>query len=271
MSAALALAAALQVTVFTASPEGFLVNSTLVSGDKDAILVDADFTLTDAAKVADAIRATGKNLTTIYVTHDHPDHYFGAVVLRKAFPKAKLVALPAAVAEIKKTWAAKVKQWKPIYKDALPDQPALPRPLKGNTIALEGEKLEIHGPVQGDGKHNSYLWIPSIKTVIAGDIVFDGVHVWTADTTPAERKAWLSTLDQIAALSAAKAVPGHQAPERQQDPSNVKATRDYLIAFDTALAASKTPEEVQQKVKAQYPDLALDVILKIGSEAAFKK
>ena len=266
-----ALVAALQITVFTSSPEGFLVNSTLVSGDKDAVLIDADFTLADARKVAEGIKASGKNLTTVYVTHYHPDHYFGAQAVRDAFPKAKLVALPSTVADIRQTWAAKVKQWKPVYKDAITEKPLIPRALKGNSIALEGEKLEIHGNLMGDDKDNSYVWIPSIKTVVAGDIVYDGVHAWTANTNPQERKAWLATLDQIAALQPAKVVPGHQAPARQQDPSNLQATKDFLIAFDEALASSRTPEEVQQKIKAKYPDLALDVILKLGSEAAFAK
>src|SRR5438876_1217231 len=82
-----ALVAALQITVFTSSPEGFLVNSTLVSGDKDAVLIDAGFTLADGRKVAEGIKASGKNLTTVYVTHYHPDHYFGAQAIRDAFPK----------------------------------------------------------------------------------------------------------------------------------------------------------------------------------------
>jgi glyoxylase-like metal-dependent hydrolase (beta-lactamase superfamily II) len=271
MLLALALAAALQVQAITASPEGFSVNSTLVSGDKDAVLIDADFTLPDAGKVVEAIKASGKNLTTIYVTHSHPDHYFGVVALHKAFPKAKIVALPAAVEEIKKTWAGKVKQWKPIYKDAITDKPLLPQPLQGNSLTLEGQKLEIQGGLQGDDKDNSYVWIPSIKTVITGDIVFDGVYPWTADSTPAERKDWIASLDKIAALNPDKVVPGHQKPERKQDPSNLQFTKEYLTFYDEAAASSKTPEELQQKVKEKFPGLALDVILKLGSEATLKK
>lgn len=264
-------AAALQVTVFTASPEGFLVNSTLVAGEKQAVLVDADFTLGDAKKVADAIKASGKELTTVYVTHWHPDHYFGVQAILDAFPKAKLVALPAAVKEIKATATAKVAQWKPLYKDAITDKPVIPHALKGNSLTVDGQKLEIHGGVQGDDKDNSYVWIPSIKTVIAGDIVYDGVHSWTAETRAAQRKAWSKTIDKLAALKPEKVVPGHQAPDRKQDPSNLKATQEYLAAFDEAVASSKTPEEVQQKIKSKYADLQLDIILKLGSEAQYAK
>ncbi len=264
------LAAALVVQVLTSSPEGFLVNSTLVSGAKDAILIDADFTLADAGKVADAVKASGKNLTTIYVTHGHPDHYFGAVAIHAAFPKAKLVALPSTVAAIRKTWAAKVAQWQPLYKEGIPAKPLLPQAVHGKALSLEGETLELHGPVQGDDPRNSWVWIPSIKTAIAGDVVYDGVHAWTADSTPAERKAWIGTLNKLAALEPAKVVPGHQSPDRKQDPSNLAATRDYLTAFDEARTSSKTADELQQKVAAKYPGLALDVILKFGASAAFK-
>src|SRR3954471_4489209 len=192
--------AALTTTVYTASPTGFLVNSTLVAGDKDAILIDAQFDLADAHRLVAMILETKKNLTTVYITHFHPDHYFGLVVLQQAFPRAKLVALPAAVDEIKKTWQDKVKQWGALYGALVPSQPVLPTALQGTALSLEGQTLEVHGGVQGDTEDNSYVWIPSIRTVVAGDIVYSGVHAWTAETNPAQRKAWRRTLDELAAL-----------------------------------------------------------------------
>jgi glyoxylase-like metal-dependent hydrolase (beta-lactamase superfamily II) len=270
-AAATAPAPKLKLQVITASPEGFLVNSTLVSGEKEAVLIDAQFTLADAKKVADAVRATNKTLTTVYVTHAHPDHYFGFVALKEAFPSAKLVALPATVAGIQKTWEDKVKTWKPMYKDAITAKPIIPEPLSGTSIDLEGEKLEIVGDLQGDGPNNSYVWIPSLRTVVTGDIVYDAVFPWTAETTPETRKAWSESLDKLAALNPATVVPGHQKPEKKQEPSDIQFTKEYLKAYDEAVAASKTPAEVQTKIKAEYPDAALDIVLKLGSEAAFKK
>jgi len=260
----------LSLEVITASPEGFLVTSTLITGEKEAVLIDAQFTLADAKAVAARVQATGKALTTVYVTHAHPDHYFGFPALKEAFPEAKLVALPATIADIEKTWEAKVKQWKPLYKEAITDQPIVPEPLAGTSIELEGAQLEIVGDLQGDAAGNSYVWIPSLATVVTGDIVYDQVFPWTAETTPETRTAWSATLDKLTALGAKSVVPGHQKPEQKQDPSNLQFTQGYLKAYDTALASSKTPEELQAKVKAQYPDAALDVILKIGSEAALK-
>lgn len=261
-------ASKLTLQVITASPEGFLVTSTLVSGAKDAVLIDAQFTLADAKAAADSIRATGKHLTTVYVTHFHPDHYFGFAALKEAFPDVTLVALPATVADIEKTWQDKVKAWKPMYKEAIPERPLIPEALAGTSLDLEGEKLEIIGGLQGDAPDNSFVWIPTLSTVVAGDIVYDAVFPWTAETTPESRKAWSDTLDKIAALNAKVVVPGHQKPGQKQDPSNVKFTKDYLAAYDVALATSKTAAELQAKVKAQYPEVALDVILKLGAEAS---
>jgi glyoxylase-like metal-dependent hydrolase (beta-lactamase superfamily II) len=274
VAASLALATAahaetkLTTTVFTASPGGFQVNSTLVAGDKEAILIDGQFDLADAHRLVALVLESKKTLTTVYITHSHPDHYFGLAVIKQAFPKAKLVALPAVVAEIKKTWQAKVKQWGPMYGELVPQKPELPVALKGTTLALEGQTLEIKS-AQGDSADNTYVWIPSIKTVVTGDIVYSGVHVWTAETTAESRKAWQKTLDDLTALGPTTVIAGHADPKLPTTPASIKATRDYLAAFDTAVASSKSADEVQQKMKAKYGALQLDIILTIGAGAAF--
>lgn len=259
----------LTTTVFTGAPGGFLVNSTIVAGDKDAILIDAQFDLADAHRLIAVLLEAKKNLTTVYVTHAHPDHYFGFTAIQQAFPKAKLVALPATVEGIKQSWQAKVKQWAPLYGDLVPAQPVLPTALAGNTLTLEGQTLELHGGVQGDDADNAYVWIPSIKTVVAGDIVYRGVHAWTRETTAAQRTAWRKTLDALAALKPTTVIAGHQDPKLPNDASGLAATRAYLDAFDAAVASSKTSAEVQKKIKAKYPTAQLDIILQLGADAQF--
>ncbi len=259
----------LTTTVYTGSPGGFLVNSTLIAGEKEAILVDGQFTQADAHRLVATILESKKTLTTVYVTHGHPDHYFGLAVIQQAFPKVKLVALPGAAAEISKTAKAKVAQWGPMYGANLTTKPVLPTSTKLTSFTLEGQTIEVHGPIQGDEEGNTYLWIPSTKTVIAGDIVYRGVHVWTAETNAEKRKAWIKTLDEIAALGPTTVIAGHKDPKEKDDAASLKATKDYLEAFDAAVASSKTSAEVQQKVKAKYPALQLDVILSIGADAQF--
>jgi glyoxylase-like metal-dependent hydrolase (beta-lactamase superfamily II) len=261
----------LEVSVYTASPEGFLVDSTLVTGEKDAILIDAQFTLADAHRLVAQILEAKKNLTTVYITHYHPDHYFGLQVIHQAFPKAKLVALPAALAEIKKTVKPKLAQWSPMYGALIPAEPTLPVALGKPQLTLDGQTLEIHGGVTGDDIDNSYVWIPSIKTVVAGDIVFRGVHPWTANTRPEQRTAWIRTLDEIAAHHPTTVVAGHKDPKLDNSPAGIQQTREYLVAFDAAVASSRSSAEVQQKLRAKYSDLQLPIILQLGADAAFSQ
>jgi glyoxylase-like metal-dependent hydrolase (beta-lactamase superfamily II) len=259
----------LAVQVYTASPQGFLVSSALVTGDKDAVLIDGQLTLADAHRLVGMILDSKKTLTTVYVTHWHPDHYFGLAVVKQAFPKVKIVAQPATIADIKKTWVAKVKQWQPMFGDNLTTKPLLPSPLAGNTLTLEGQTLEVHGPVQGDAATSSYVWIPSIKALVTGDIVYQGVYAWTAETTAESRQAWQKTLDELTALNPEIVVAGHKDPKLKDDATGIAATRAYLKDFDVAVAASKSAEELEAKVKAKYPKLAMDIVLHIGAGAAF--
>jgi glyoxylase-like metal-dependent hydrolase (beta-lactamase superfamily II) len=136
-------------------------------------------------------------------------------------------------------------------------------------LTLEGQTLEIRGPVQGDDAENSYVWIPSIKTVITGDIVFQGVYPWTAETNTESRQRWLKTLDDLTALGATTVIAGHKDPKLKDDATGIDLTRAYLKSFQTAAAASKTADELEAKVKAQYPNLALDIIVHIGAQAQF--
>lgn len=261
----------LHMKVITSSPEGFWVSSTLVEGERDAILIDAQFTLSDAHRLAATILEARKNLTTIYITHFHPDHYFGLTVLKEAFPHAKIVALPSVIAGMKETREKYVKEWKPMYGDNLTSSPVIPEPLQGIRLMLEGEILEVVGGVQGDARDNSYIWIPSLKAVVSGDAVFNGVYPWTLETTPDERKDWIRTVDRIAALEPLIVAGGHKTPALKDDPSCLQFMKNYLRFYDEVLPSCKTAEEFRTRIKSRFPGLGLEVILQLASDAVFAK
>jgi glyoxylase-like metal-dependent hydrolase (beta-lactamase superfamily II) len=265
-ASALSAQSKLHLRVFTSAPSGFSVNSTLISGDKDAILVDTQFVMSEAHRVAAMILESKKNLTTVYITHGHPDHYFGLAVLKQAFPNAKFVALPATITAIRNGWEGRLKNWTPEFGGNLPATgPILPDELQGNTLTLEGETLQVVGGVTGDGPNNSYVWIPSLRAVIAGDIVFSESYF----TPPKMPQDWLKTLDQIADLKPVTVIPGHQLAGARTDASIIELMRKYIHDYNEALDSSKTAAEFRSKITKKYPNYALERLIVSAADATF--
>jgi glyoxylase-like metal-dependent hydrolase (beta-lactamase superfamily II) len=256
--------------VFTSPPEGIAVNSTLVYGDRDAILVDAQFRLSDAHRLVAMILESKKNLTTVYVTHPHPDHYFGLVVIHQAFPNARFVALPKVAEGIKVSWEGRVKTWKPPYGNNIPSNPIVPEALDRNTLTLEGETLQIYGPLQGDSADNSFVWIPSLGVVIGGDTLFSGAHFVFAPMPVTQKKDWMKTIDEIAALKPEMVIPGHQIAGAPNDASVLAFMKKYMQDSDAAQESSKTGDEFKSKMKSFYPNLGIDGLLNISAQGAFQ-
>jgi glyoxylase-like metal-dependent hydrolase (beta-lactamase superfamily II) len=264
--AMLAVAAAgaqpkLQLKVYTGrGATGYDVNSTMISGEKDMLVIDPQFTLSNAHRLAAEILESKKNLTTIYVTHPHPDHLFGLAVLKQAFPNAKIVALPATAAAAKRAWPARQKFWFPTYGNNIPGpDPVLPEELATPVLTLEGEQFPITGGVQGDGPGNSFVYIPSLKAVVAGDTVFDRVYFGVPRDKA--REDWMKTLDQISALHPAILIPGHEGPGARHDLSAIAFMKKYIADWDKNVAASKNPAEMRKKVLREYPGLGMEFTL----------
>ncbi len=240
---------------------GYDVNSTMIFGEKDMLVIDPQFSLSEAHKLAAEILESKKNLTTIYVTHPHPDHLFGLAVLHQAFPAAKIVALPATVAGTKTGWPARQKFWFPTYGNNIPGpDPVLPEELTEPYLTLEGERFPVTGPLQGaDGPGNSFVYIPSLQAVVTGDVVFD--HVYFGVPRDAARENWLKTIDQITALQPTVIVPGHQGSGATDDISAISFMKQYIADWDKNVAASHSAAEMKTKVLAQYPNLGMEFTL----------
>jgi len=261
--------APLTVKIYNASNTSFNVNSTLIYGEKEAMVIDAGFTRADALRIAANVLDSGKQLTTIYVSQADPDYYFGVETLKEFFPQAQVVSTPAVLEKLSAKMAGKVAFWGPKMGSNAPRTPVTPQALTTNSITLEGQTIEIRGTT-GLLAHRPYAWIPSIKTIVGNIAVFGNMHVWTADTqSQAERAAWITQLDEMAALQPELVVPGHMSAGTSVDASAISFTKNYLLTFEKNLATSKDGATLINEMKQSYPQLteggmSLDIGAKVN-------
>ncbi|WP_193333120.1 MBL fold metallo-hydrolase [Rahnella sp. ChDrAdgB13] len=258
-------ATALKMDVYNPGEKSvFPVSSEIITGEKDAVLIDAQFQRNDAQKLVEMIKATGKKLTTVYISQSDPDFYFGLDVIHAAFPEAKIIATQATVDQINATKDGKVAFWGPQLKDNAPKSVVVPAPLKGTSFELEGHKFEI----QGVDAERTFVWIPSLKAVVGGVLVNgDNMHVWTADTqTTTSRKQWVEALDEIAGLKPSVVVPGHFLPGASQTLEAVKFTRNYLLTLEKERPKAKDSATLVAAMKKHYPQLKDDSSLQLSAK-----
>lgn len=248
--------AALSTEVFNPGEQAiFAVSSVLVQGKTEVVLIDAQFSAEQARKLAEKIKATGKRLTTIYISHGDPDFYFGLDTLQAAFPEAKILATPQTIAHIEATKDEKLKVWGQKLGENAPKQLVVPQPLQGDTLLVDGQPLQLIG-LDGPAPDRTVVWIPSIKTVAGGIPVMAGEHVWMADTQTAQSHTdWLAMLERIKALGPEVVVPGHFVGAMPTGTAAVGFTADYIRAFDEETAKAKDGAALEAAMKQRFPNL----------------
>ena len=255
---------------FPAGEHGFFRAPVLISGEREAVLIDGGFTLADGIALVEAITRSGKKLTTIYISQSDPDYYFSLAPIKAAFPEARVIAASVTIAAIESSVQKKLATWGPQLKENGPQVLAdivMPSSFDGPTLTLEGNAIEI---ADADGLANRrYIWVPSLKAVLGGVLLFSGVHVWTADTPGAEsRAAWVKNLDAMAARSPAVVVPGHMMSDAVVDSSSIAYTRDYLLAFEEELAKANNSGDLIAAMTRRYSDAGMGIALQIGAKVA---
>ncbi len=249
----------LTVEVLRTSAGSLHSNAALIVGERDAVLVDPPFTQADAHRVTAMVLDSGKRLTHVFVTHDHPDHFFSMDVLEEVFPDAEIVAHETVVADIWRSLPFKVARWSPMLADNGPAYPSAPHALAGDAIMLEGHELKVLGPMQGDHRHSTALWVPEIRALIAGDLVFNQVFLWLGEHTPDAVTAWRQSMDTLEELEPDIVVAGHAKPGLADDASGIAFTYRYLDAWPQLVAQAEDSQDLQRRVRAAFPE-AIDVL-----------
>jgi glyoxylase-like metal-dependent hydrolase (beta-lactamase superfamily II) len=248
----------LATKVFFSDEEGFEVASVIVTGKTDAVLIDAQWTLSSAHRVIAEILETGKDLKTIYLTHAHPDHYFGAGTISEAFPKARVVSVPSEAELMNSQFFGKIEIWESVIGPHNVCRKAVKvEPLREDYFELEGQRIEIIPKVIGDMRYNTMVWIPSIRTLYASDVLFNQAHPFTCELTAEERKEWIREIDKIEAMNAEVIIPGHQRPGMQFDRSSLDFTRGYLIATEEELARTHDVAGFYYAMAERFPQAHL--------------
>lgn len=234
----------------------FPVSSEIISGKHEVALIDAQFQRNDAQNLVKKIKATGKKLTTVYISHSDPDFYFGLDVIKAAFPQAKIIASPDTIAAINATKDGKMTYWGPILKDNAPQEIIVPQPLQGDSFTLDGQRVEIRG-LTGPTPARTYVWIPALQAVVGGVAVAgNNIHPWLADNQSEQSRAhWQQTLEGIKALKPEVVVPGHFLPGAAQSLESVTFTQNYLKVLEKELPQAKNADALIAAMKKHYPGL----------------
>jgi glyoxylase-like metal-dependent hydrolase (beta-lactamase superfamily II) len=233
-------------------------SATLIFGQRDAVLVDAFLTVEQAAALVEWVAASGKNLTTIYVTHGHGDHFFGIGALLKRFPKARAMATPEVVKSMRRQASPEYISnfWNARYPGQIPERLVIAEELKGNVIQLEGRDLVVVELGHTDTDHTTCLHVPSADLVVAGDAAYNEVHLYLAESTAETRRQWIAALDTIESLKPRAVIAGHKKPEKNDSPRILGETRQYIRDFDRLAEMTTTARELYDKMLQLYPNRA---------------
>ena len=245
------------------------ISSTLISGKRDAVLVDTAITVDQNQKLVDWIAHSGKNLTAIYATHGHGDHFFGVNTIRKKFPKARFVATSEVIAVMRKQASVPVVEsyWKSRFPGQIDSTLLIADELKDSVLELEGEQL-ISVPLgHTDTDSTTCLHVPSIGLAVCGDALYNDVHLHLGESNADRRKEWIAALDTIESLKPVAAIAGHKRLGAPDTPNNIEATRKYIRDFDRIASHTKTALDLYSEMLAIYPERVNPAVLWYSAQA----
>jgi glyoxylase-like metal-dependent hydrolase (beta-lactamase superfamily II) len=213
--------------------------------------------------------SSGKNLTAIYATHGHGDHFFGVSTIQKRFPKARFVATREAIGVMRKQASGPVVRayWEPRFPGQIDSTLVIADELVEGVIELEGEQLVVVPLGHTDTDSTTCLHVPSIGLVVCGDALYNDVHLHLGESDAEGRKEWIAALDTIESLKPVAAIAGHKRPDAADRPSNIEATRKYIRDFDRVASQTKTAIELYNEMLAIYPERVNPAVLWISAQA----
>ncbi|MCU1680662.1 MAG: fold metallo-hydrolase [Amycolatopsis sp.] len=232
------------------------ISSTLISGERDAVLVDPPLTVEQNDQLVTWLQDSGKNLTAVYLTHGHGDHWFGLGTVLDQFPGARGLATPTVLKRMREQVSTPALRefWRSRFPHELPSNIVLPEELEGSSILLEGHELNVIELGHTDTDDTTCLHVPSIDLVVAGDSVYNDVHLYLTESSAEGRAAWLRALDRIESLAPRAVVSGHKRAGNDDDPRDIEQTRQYIRDFDELERRYATTRELFDAILERHRD-----------------
>ncbi|WP_222105759.1 MBL fold metallo-hydrolase [Paraburkholderia sp. BCC1885] len=233
-------------------------STTLIYGETDAVLVDTLLTVEQSQLLVDWVKASGKNLKAIYITHGHGDHFFGLAPLLERFPQARAFATQEIVEAMQRQLAPAMLDgfWRRLFPGEIPDRLLVAERLEDSELELEGHRLVAVNTGHTDTEQSTCLHVPSIGLLVGGDVVYNGIHPYLGETDAHSRREWIATLDRLEALKPEAVIAGHKRPENDDHPRIIDETRRYLRDFDALAATTSTARELYDAMLERHPDRA---------------
>jgi glyoxylase-like metal-dependent hydrolase (beta-lactamase superfamily II) len=267
----ISLSTGCSIKVFTSRDDQFWTNSAIIEGTHEVMLADAQLTKTNAERVLQEIKETKKPLSIIYITHEHADHFLGLEVFKEAYPRVRIIANSAVVDRINKVYQDKIDKWKTILGSGATSHVVAIEKFDGNFIRFESSKIEVLKNIQGDTDENTMLWIPGQRILIAGDVVVNNMHVYTAETDSNARGKWLGSIVKIRELKPLVVIPGHSKAGAPLDASTaVDFTENYLLVFEEELKKATDPDSLTNTMKERFQSADFVLALERGVKANAK-
>jgi len=231
-------------------------SATLISGQRDAVLVDTFLTSEQARILTDWVVASGKNLTAIYITHGHGDHFFGLVPLLERFPHARAIATSKVVEAMERQLSRDLLEnfWRKLFPGQIPERLAVAEPLRNSEFELEGHALVAIDAGHSDTTYSTFLHVPSIDLVAGGDVVYNGIHPYLAETDTKSRIEWIAALDKVETLRPKAVIAGQKVPENDDNPRIIDETRQYLRDFNRLDETTSNARELYDAMLKIYPN-----------------
>lgn len=247
------------------SEKSGLVGNYLLIDHNEAILIDAPMFKPDASKLIDSIKKTGVKLTTLFITHAHPDHYLGASEIKAAFPDVHIVATKTVAHEIAVSGQTIYDKFKTRFGADMPAPLIVPDSITQTQLKVGRSALSILSFHDGEAAATSVLWNKKQKQLFTGDIAYNKVHLYLREKRP---EGWIAQLNELDKLKATTIYTGHGGEASAEVFTQCKF---YITEFQKAVTESKDEKTITDQMNKAFPDYKMPAYLKTSILAYIPK